>query len=183
MVRFACSLLVAALLLGSVGLCQYALTRRVAISMTHAPESHGHAEPAKGVDASARYALYVTLGFEAGEDPFAVRAADAAESRRLVIRHGGAELFATSEALQRGQQIAITNQHFSGERVALFVEAVPGGEDAARPCALRLRLECEGEWCDEATLWSEGNGARVSGEVTLGLAPRLSTLDRGLGVR
>ena len=72
---------------------------------------------------------------------------------------------------------------FVGDNVSLYVEAVPGPDDAQRPCPLRVELARDGEWCDSATLWSDGNGARLSGEVTLRLSPALATLDRGLGAR
>jgi hypothetical protein len=134
-------------------------------------------------DTAARYDLVVTLGFTAGDDPFAVRTARDDASARLTVRHGARDLYATADELVRGRTITVTNLAFSGDAVALFVEAVPAPDEARHPCPLRLQLRREGVDCGSATLWSEGGGARLSGEVELSLVPGLATLDRGLGAR
>ena len=171
------------ILLGAVGVCQYALTARFDFSFANEPETHGHADHDITPESRARYRLDITLGFTAGNDPFAVRTAGEAEATRLMVRQGSRVLYASADELQRGETIAVTNLPFMGDSVTLFVEAVPGPGDARHPCPLRLRMLRDDVACDEATLWSEGDGTRVSGEVVLSLAPDLATLDRGLGDR
>ncbi len=73
--RLVGSLLVCAILLGGVGVCQVALTRSVAVRITNEPESHEPVDRQERPDASASYALEITLGFTAGDDPFALRLA------------------------------------------------------------------------------------------------------------
>jgi len=181
--RFVSSLLVTAALLGAVGVCQYALTRRLDFSIINEPDTHGHAGHEAASHGAADYTLRATLGFRAGDDPFAVRMSAGDASARLTIRHGARELYATTDELIRGQTISIADLQFDGEAVTLFVEAVPGSEDAGNPCSLRLQMVRDGVVCGAETLWSEGGGARLSGEVQLGLVPELEALDRGLGKR
>ncbi|MBT3295310.1 MAG: hypothetical protein HN919_22110 [Verrucomicrobia bacterium] len=183
MARFVSCLLVSAILLGGVGVCQYALTQRVEISISNAPDTHGHSETGTTDQAATPYDLALTLGFTAGDDPFAVRTSGDGTAPRLTLRHGARDLYVTTDELVRGRTISVTNLAFSGDAVTLFVEAVPGPEDARNPCPLRLQLSRDGVACGGATLWSEGDGARLSGEVHLSLAPRLESLDRGLGER
>ena len=183
MVRFLISLLVSALVLGAVGVCQYALTRDLDFKLTNKPDSHAQVDDDGPSGAYAAYTLNVTLGFTAGSDPFALRTGGETEATRLLVRQGARVLYASADELQRGQTIVVTNLSFSGASVTLFVEAVPGPGDARYPCPLRLRLLRDEVDCDTVTLWSGGDGARVSGEVRLSLVPELATLDRGLGGR
>ncbi len=181
--RLVGSLLVCAILLGGVGVCQVALTRSVAVRITNEPESHEPVDRQERPAAAASYALEITLGFTAGDDPFALRLAPGEAAPRLVVRNGTDDLYATTDELVRGRTITVPGLAFSGDVVRLFVEAVPGPEEAQHPCSLRLRLRRDGRECDAVTLWSEGHGARLSGEVQLSLVPGLDTVDRGLGVR
>jgi len=181
--RFLCSLLVTAALLGGVGLCQYALTRRVDFKLTNEPDAHEHGVAEAHPVEAPTYTLEVTLGFMAGDDPFAVRSSADAATPRLAIRRGTTDVYTTTDELARGRTITVPDLQFRGETVTLFVEAVPGPEDAGHPCSLRLQILRDGVACGTATLWSEGGGARLSGEVQLGLVPGLETLDRGLGER
>ncbi len=180
--RFVGSLLVSAVLLGGVGLCQYVLTRRVDFSISREVATHGHAEEGAHAADAAHYVLKVTLGFTAGDDPFSVRTSTDVPSR-VVIRHGDHEVYSTTEELVRGRTVTVSNLRFRGDAVTLFVEGVPGPEDARHPCSLRVQMLRDGVLCDAATLWSAGGGARLSGEVELSLLPGLETLDRGLGER
>lgn len=183
MMRFLCSLIVTVALFGGVGLCQYALTHRVDLSLARAAETHGHSDDPVDDSAAHRYTVSVTVGFTAGDDPFAVRTTVDGPTPRLVVQHGDTALYASAAELVAGREVTITNLAFTGERIALFVEAMPGPDDARRPCPLRIRLLRDGELCDSATLWSEGDGSRISGEIELRLVPALATLDRGLGAR
>jgi hypothetical protein len=181
--RFVSSLLVSAALLGGVGVSQYALTRKVDFSIAREPDAHGHVEPGAHPAEAASYVLEITLGFTAGDDPFAVRTSADATPPRLVVRHANHELYSTTDELARGQTVTVPELQFRGDAATLFVEAVPGPEDAGHPCSLRLQMMRDDVACGAATLWSEGGGARLSGEVQLSLVPGLEKLDRGLGER
>jgi hypothetical protein len=108
MVRFVISLLVTALLLGAVGVCQHALTEQLDFGLTNKPETHGQADHDITPESGVRYRLDITLGFMAGNEPFAVRRAGEAEATRLMVRQGSRVLYASADELQRGETIAVT---------------------------------------------------------------------------
>lgn len=178
--RFLSALAIAALLLGSVAWCQFALTRHIDFNV--AREVHGpggeHADHA----GEHRYRLDVTTSFNAAHDPFALRTDDGAKTVRLRIKHGESVLKEVAEDIARGTTLSADDLAFSAEQVRLFVEATPEVSEAIQPCALRLRLyRDDGALCHDETLWSEGGGAQVVGSVTCGLEPILASVDRGLG--
>lgn len=176
--RFIASILVTAALFGAVALTQRGLTRQVDFRLTREAEEHGHGHAES--EATGTYSLRVTLGFDAARDPFALPLDDAAPTPRVLVRHGDTAILSETRDLQRGGVLSVPDLGFSGEAVALYVEATPNAEDAARPCGLRVQLFQGEALCDETTLWSGGDGLNVSGEVRLSLHPRLERLDRGL---
>lgn len=180
MLRFLLTIVIASILLGSVALCQHRLTRQVAFSI--ARDVHGHAGETPAQHGREPHTLMLTPGFDAADNPFALRVETAA-APRIVVRHAGRDLAAWTNDVARGTVLAFSNLFFEGESVELHVEASPSPDAARRPCALRLRLLQGGVACDERTLWSRGGGDRLSGSVKMDLAPRLQSLDRGLGAR
>ena len=178
--RFLATILIAASLLGAVAWCQFSLTREVRVDVTRGAEGHGgHAHRP---DSDGIFRLEITPTFSAGDDPFAVRLDPAAATPRVQVRHGDRLVLNHTADVRRHERIVVEDVTFPGDRVELFVQATPAPADARHTCALRLRLfTADGAMCDDVTLWSEGGGQNVAGTVTLGLHPRLRTLDRGLG--
>ena len=176
--RFVASILVTAALFGAVALTQRGLTRQVDFSLTREVEDHGHGHAE--TDEGGTYSLRVTVGFDAARDPFALSLDDAEPTPRVLVRHGDDAILSETRDLQRGEVLSVPDLGFSGEDVALYVEATPNAEDAAHPCGVRVQLFRDEAFCDEVTLWSGGDGLNVSGEVRLGLRPKLARLDRGL---
>jgi hypothetical protein len=181
--RFIAAILIAAALLGSVMLCQGIVSGTIEFKL--ARETHGQDEQQVSDDQTEQestYRLVLTPAFSAVEDPFALRLDESAETPRVLVRYEGEVLFSTSKDVRTGESVS-AEAPFSGERAAVHIEATPGPEDAARPCALRVQVFRDNVLCDDRTLWSEGQGQAISGELSLSLQPIRATLDRGLGER
>lgn len=178
--RFLAALLIAALILGSVGISQHMLTRRVHFDVTRDADGHGNA-PAES-DSTWRYRLEFTPTFDAAVDPFAVRLDAADESPRLLVRYAGEALVRLERDWRRGEVEALDSVAFSGTDAELLVQASPSEAESVRSCGLRVRvLREDGVLCDDQTLWTEGGGAALVHTVSINLEPILEQLDRGLG--
>lgn len=175
--RFIAAIVVSALLLGSVGICQYLLTRSVDISI--AREVHGHNDPFDPAE-SAPYTLRLTPAFDATRDPFALAAEPGSETPRIIVKHDGKALLAWSRDVRRGIPLTLTNLTFQGNSAEFHVEATPSADDARRPVALRVELLQDGTTCADETIWSPGEGHNLSARVDLSLLRQLGKLDRGL---
>jgi len=176
MARLVATLLIAGLLLGSVGLCQWHLTRRVEFRMSR----DVHEEDIHLDDGNHTFDVVLTPAFSAIDDPFAVRV-DNSAAPRLVVKYAEGTVFLHTEDVRTGEKVTIRDVSFGGDRVSLYVEGNPSSEDAARPCALRVQILRDGVVCDDQTIWSEGGGTKPAGSLDMSLEPRLRTLDRGLG--
>jgi hypothetical protein len=175
--RFIYTIAVSILLLGSVGLCQYLMTRSINVSL--AREVHQHDHPSLQVE-SASYTLRLTPAFDATRDPFALSTGPTSDAPRIVIRHGTNTLLASNRDVRRGVPLTLTNLAFTGNSVELHVEATPSAEEARRPVPLRVELFRDAATCADQTIWSHGDGHNLSATVQLSLQPRLDKLDRGL---
>jgi len=180
MTRILSALLVSALLLGSVGLCQHLMTREIRFQLARDVDEHGHGDSPVPDVSDVPYTLIVTPGFDAADDPFAVKLDDT-ETTRLLVRADNTEILASRENLQRGQPLTVSNLQFSADTVDVYVEATPNEADARRPVPLRVQLYRGDVPADDQTLWSHGHGQKLSGTVRLSLEPKLRKLDRGLG--
>ena len=181
--RFVAAILIAAALLGSVMLCQGIVSGTIEFKLTRVDHGHGQSHASDDqTEQESTYRLVLTPAFSAVEDPFALRLDDSAETPRVLVRYEGEVLFSSAEDVRAGESVSV-KAPFSGTRAAVHVEATPGAEDAARPCALRVQVFRDNVLCDDRTLWSEGQGQPVSGELSLSLQPIRATLDRGLGER
>ena len=70
----------------------------------------------------------------------------------------------------------------AGTSTQLFIQASPSGQEADKPCGVRVRVvRADGAICDDQTIWSEGGGALLAQTVDVSLEPVLERLDRGLG--
>jgi len=177
-VRFLAALLIAAAILGTVGISQHMLTRRVRFDVTR--DAHGHApvEPS----AFQHYRLEFTPTFDAVTDPFAVRLDASEEAPRLLVQYAGEALIRLDRDWRRGEVVALDSATFAGTDAELVVQASPSGDDSTRSCGLRVRVIREdGVLCDDQTLWTEGGGAALLQSVMVSLEPILEQLDRGLG--
>jgi hypothetical protein len=175
--RFVVAMLIAAVLLGSVAWCQYALTQGIDVQL--ARSMHDDEATAEDPVAGPAYELVLTPGFDAGEDPFALNAGEG--TARLLVREGDRELLRHRQDLRRGEEVRVGNLRFAGNPVELFIEAVPAAEAAANPCALRVQVMQGSTLMAETTLWSAGGGVPIAAPVELELKPRRERLDRGLG--
>lgn len=176
--RFIAVILIAAVLLGAVAWCQYAFTRHVTVDITR--EAHGHAE-VHDKPYSDLYRMEVTPSFDAGADPFALQVDDAPAAARLALRGPVGIILEHRADIRRGETITVDEVKLGGLQAEVYVEAVPSPDDAARPCAVRLRVFNDaGAECDDTTIWSEGDGHVVAGTVHVRLVPRLESVDRGL---
>lgn len=181
MARFLGAGVIAAMLLGSVGVCQFLMARQLEFSLTRDVDEHGGGH--ETTTAEREYVLELTPTFEARADPFALRPATGGDAARLRVRRGDRELLRVTEDVRRGEPIRSEMVRFdtANRVVRLYVEGTPSTDEARRACALRIRmLTADDVLCGEATLWSEGNGQTVSGEVALALDPKLESVDRGL---
>lgn len=165
--RFLAAFLVAACMLGAVGAAQMRLARGLDVRWTRETETPGPASDSK----APRYALAFVASFDAEQDPFAVRLDTASETPRLKVTHEGRTVFQRVEDFRAGETLTASNLNMAGASVRLHVEAAPAPDQAARPCALRVRLLRDGHPIDEATLWSSGGGQALSGEVELSVRP------------
>lgn len=179
--RFVTAALVSMALLGAVALCQYTVRKQIEFSLSRDVDEHG--DHAADTARNTVFSIVVTPAFNARQDPFALSLSEDEETPRIVVSHEGQVLLRYTEDVLSGQTLTISDQRLSGETAALFVQANPGPDDAMRPCALRLQVFADQVLCDESTIWSEGQGQPVSGEVVLELSPRRAKLDRGLGER
>ncbi len=180
MIRILSALLVSALLLGSVGLCQHLMTREIRFQIARDVDEHGHGDSPVTDVSDVRYTLIVTPGFDAADDPFAVKLDDT-ESTRLLVRAEDADLLASREDLRRGVPLTVSNLQFTADAVDVYVEATPNEADAKQPVPLRVQLYRGDVPTDDQTIWSHGHGQKLSGRVRLSLEPKLRKLDRGLG--
>lgn len=178
--RFLATILIATALLGSVAGLQHAVTRRVRFDVTR--EAHAAGEHVDTSDVAHTYRIELTPTFAAADDPFAVQVDATNTPPRLQVRYEGRVLLEHREDIRRGETITVPDLRFDAARVSLYVEASPTSEDAARPCALRVRIyRDDGALCTDATLWSEGDGAQLAGTIDTDLAPIRVSVDRGLG--
>jgi hypothetical protein len=175
--RFVAAMLIAAVLLGSVAWCQYAMTQGIDVQLTRS--MHDDAAMAEDPVSGPGYELVLTPGFDAEQDPFALDVGEG--TARLVVREGDRELLRHRQDLRRGEEVRVGNLRFAGNPVVLFVEAVPTAEAAANPCALRVQVMRGDTLMAETTLWSAGGGVPIARAVELELKPRRERLDRGLG--
>jgi len=179
-VRFLAALAIAAAILGAVGRAQRVLTQRVRFDVTRDAHDHHHEEPQAGE--TWHYRIELTPTFEAASDPFAIRT-DAAEGvPRLLVRHAGQDLLRLARDWSRGQVVVVESVSLAGTSTQLFIQASPSGQEADKPCGVRVRVvRADGAICDDQTIWSEGGGALLAQTVDVSLEPVLERLDRGLG--
>jgi hypothetical protein len=177
MIRFLGAFVVALVLLGSVALCQYGLTRTVEVELTREADGRGRALAAGTHD---RYRLVLNPTFDVRDDPFALDTGAAGEVR-LMVRAGTRELVRWTDDVVRGQTIEVDDVVLAGDSVELFVEATPTGGEASAQLALRVQVLQDGVVFADETLWTPGEGAPLSQRVTLELKARRGSLDRGLG--
>ncbi len=175
--RFVYAIAVSILMLGSVGVCQFLMTRSIEVSLSR--EVHAHHDPVEHTETAA-CTLRLTPVFDAIRDPFALAAGPASDAPRIVVRHGGEAILEWKEDVRRGMPLTVTNLSFTGNSVELHVEATPSAEDARRPVPLRIELLRDKALCADRTIWSPGDGHNLSATVELSLQPRLGKLDRGL---
>ena len=182
MIRFLSTALIGVVLLGSVAVCQWALTGTTHFDMTR--EAHGHAGGLGHLDGAPVFRIELTTTFDAGDDPFAVKLDDAVETDRILMKAGETIVLERKEDVLRGEAVSVADIPLSGETVELFIQAVPSGDEGLRACGIRVRVfTAEGSLCDDQTVWSEGGGAVVAQALTVQLTPRLASGDRGLGER
>jgi hypothetical protein len=176
MFRFLLTGLVTALLLGGVALTQRAVTRGTDFS----PHSDDHSD--ETVQETQELLLRITPAFDAREDLFALRTGTEHSPNRIRIRSKDRDLFTFRQDVARGTALLSEPLRLSGDTVSLHIEATPSPEEARNPCALRVELLTAEHrlLCDEITLWSDGNGGLVQGEVRFNLSPQRLKLDRGL---
>ena len=178
MIRFLIAIVVAVLLLGSVGLCQFALTSGLDIRFSR--EVHGHGEHQVEA-ATTEYELVVTPSFDAKRDPFQLVDDGVGDAVRIRIAVEGHELLAWREDVARGVPIRRSGVLIADAKGEWFVEATPSSRDAADACALRIQVYRDGVIYEDATVWSEGRGAPLARRIAVDLQPDRLRLDRGLG--
>lgn len=178
MTRFLIAAAVAVVLLGSVALCQLALTREVEVRFSR--EVHGHGEP-QLEESGVEYELVVTPSFDAKRDPFQLTDDVAGDAIRVRITAVDTVLLAWREDVARGVPIRVDGVSIADGRGEWFVEATPSPRDAADACALRIQVFRDGVLHEDATIWSDGGGAPLARRVEVDLRPARLRLDRGLG--
>lgn len=174
--RFIIVALVAALMVGSVALCQFAVTKKLDVQLTRDVEAHDEYHDA---DMQEPYRVELTFGFSASEDPFAL-SSGGENSKRLMIQQGGKTLLTWTDDIPRGNVMTVSNLLAKGDSLELFIEAVPSPDDAERSVPLRVQLFQGERLCDDETIWSEGYGQPVASVVKLGLNDKRLSVDRGL---
>ena len=129
--RFILSAGIAVLLLGSVGVCQFRLTRAIDMRLVRDVHAdHAHEEPGPGPEL---FTVVLTPSFSAGADPFAVVGDGGAEPIR--IRVGGENLLRWDQEVQAGSAIRWDNVDLGEDQREWFIEATPSPSAAAAPCA------------------------------------------------
>lgn len=176
MLRFIGVVCVAVLMLGSVALCQWTMTRQVVFQLTR---DTGHDADHEG-DGAGPVELVLTPTFSAVDDPFALRSPDGGPPR-LQAWHEDTLLLRHTTDLRAGERVRVPGLELGRDQASIRVEATPAPDEAVHPCALRVEVYRDGVLCDDHTLWSHGGGTRVVGVLTVQLTPRLRRLDRGLG--
>ena len=177
MTRFVLAGIVSMILLGSVGLCQVALTRVLEVRFTRGVGQHQHQE--QGHARAGPYDLVVTPAFDTGVDPFSLADVGQTESVRIRVARAGKSLLAWRDDVKAGEQLRVEDVLFGEDHVELYVEAVPTAEAAARPCALRVQMYQDDVLYGEQTVWTEGGGALLAQRVVMPLYARYMVLDRG----
>ena len=168
--------------MGSVGVCQYAMTSRLEMRLTRDVESHAQHHDHDDHDLSG-FTLRVTPTFDCGADPFSVAGPEGEDLPRILIREGTREVMRWGADVQQGRPVVVEGITVPDLLQEWFVEASPSPEAAKVPCALRVQVLKEGVLYADETLWSDGQGSSIRGRLQLKLAPRLNRLDRGLGRR
>lgn len=168
--------LVAALMVGSVALCQFALTKKLDVQLTRDVDTHDESSDA---GSEKNYRVELTFGFSAAEDPFALDAGRAG-SKRVLVEQNGNTLLEWTQDVSDGQTLVVSNVFARQKAVELFIEAIPSPGEAQRPVPLRVQLFQGTALCDEQTLWSHGDGQPVASIIVLKSDAGRLTVDRGL---
>jgi hypothetical protein len=112
--------------------------------------------------AAGKFAVELTLSFDAAKDDFALE-----DEPAVVVRMAGRDLIRADEPLTAGTPLRAEDVAgiVQGSN-AFFFRAVPAQEFISRPCAARLRIFRDETVIGESTLWSPPGGL-VEGEVVV----------------
>lgn len=128
-------------------------------------------QPKSKVQATGVFDLEVLLTFDAGPDPFAF---DANEAAALSVAFLGEPILRRVDAVPAGKAILVKDvQGIAAGANEFFVEAFPQDTDSIIARALRVRVFRNGEPIGDETIWSEP-GAPVVGTVVVD-TPRFAT--------
>ena len=175
--KYVGALLIAVLFLGVVAASQFFMTRQIDVRLVR--DTHDDHEVVQ--EKTDEYRLVLTPTFSAVKDPFAIQL-DNDETSRLTVKLGDRVLLNYLEDIQEGRSISVDQLHFDDKYPEVYIEASPSQDEAEHACALRIQVfNTHDVLCHDQTLWTEGEGHRLSQAIILNLEPQLLKLDRGLG--
>jgi hypothetical protein len=112
--------------------------------------------------AAGKFAVELTLSFDAAKDDFALN-----DEPAVVVRMAGQDLLRADQAVTSGEPLQASDvAGIVQGRNAFYLRATPTQEFISRPCAARLRILRDEAIIGESTLWSLPGGL-VQGELTV----------------
>jgi hypothetical protein len=112
--------------------------------------------------AEGKFAVEVTLSFAAEKDAFSLD-----DDPAVVVRMAGSDLLKREGRVESTEPLRAEDvPGIVAGRNAFYVRAVPAEPFISQPCAVRLKIERDGQTIAENTLWSSSGGI-VAGELVI----------------